>query len=112
MSEFSAFNASTWAKDNLSGCELGDDRRTQRLVKVAQQVADRSRKGPAANPRSPFGTYCALPLGNRSAYLAHCGLRTGCRIGASACPVRSRLFSSRAVTIQAGHGDCFSDHGA
>jgi hypothetical protein len=41
MSERNAFNTQAWAKDNFAGCPLGDERRTQRLIQVAQQIADR-----------------------------------------------------------------------
>jgi hypothetical protein len=40
MPALRAFNTTAWAKDNFAGCRLGDNRRTQRLIKVAQQVAE------------------------------------------------------------------------
>jgi hypothetical protein len=38
--EYLALSTADWAKENFETCMLGDARRTQRLVKVAQQMAE------------------------------------------------------------------------
>ena len=40
MSVTTTFDSKTWAEANFQGCQLGDERRSRRLVKFAQQAAD------------------------------------------------------------------------